>query len=251
MSSINFQVPVIAHRGASRYAPENTLSAFFKAKQLGAQWVEFDVMLSACGEAVVIHDETLNRTTNGNGIVGDYPYSYLRTLDAGAWFNAKFSGEKIPTFKDVILCLQEHQLAANVEIKPLPGQEEQTAKKVLADIRDYWTVDMMPPLLSSFSVPSLRTVRQNSPDALIGLLIDEWFGGWEEVCDQLQCVSVHLNQRILDENVVRHIKAMNRFVLSYTVNDPHRAKELFGWGVDAVFSDDLVAVLAALGRSSF
>jgi glycerophosphoryl diester phosphodiesterase len=249
MPSINFQVPVIAHRGASRYAPENTLSAFSKAKQLGAQWVEFDVMLSLDGESIVIHDETLERTTNGRGMVGDYSYPDLKRLDAGSWFDLQFSDEKIPTFKEVILCLQANQLAANVEIKPLPGQDEQTATKVLADIRDHWTVDMMPPLISSFSVLALRTVRQLSPDALIGLLVDEWFEGWEAICDELQCVSVHVNQQILNADNVYRIKSQNRFVLSYTVNDPNRAKTLFAFGVDAVFSDDLVVVLSALSHA--
>lgn len=245
MPSIDFQVPVIAHRGASRYAPENTLAAFRKAKALGAQWVEFDVMLTACGEAVVIHDETLERTTNGKGNVCDYDYNALKTLDAGSWFDPAFSHEKIPTFKEVMDCLRAEQLAANVEIKPLVGWEEATTKKVLADIKAYWTVDMMPPLISSFSIPTLQWVRQLLPDALIGLLIDEWFVGWEAVCQQLQCVSVNLNQAIVNPDKVHEIHAMNRSVLCYTVNDPLRANTLMAWGVDAVFSDDL-GILAEL-----
>ena len=246
MPSINFDVPVIAHRGASHYAPENTLAAFYKAKELGAQWVEFDVMLSQDGQAIVFHDDTLERTTNGEGRVCDHPFSYLHSLDAGAWFDPKFSGEKIPLFRDVIRCLHEHQLCANVEIKPAPGFEEETAIKVLSEIKEYWPADLMPPLISSFSVPVLRTVRRLSPDAYIGLLVDDWFVGWEEICDQLQCIAVDVNHKIIDSALVRQIKSMSRFLLCYTVNDPQRAQQLISWGVDAVFSDDLVSVLGAL-----
>jgi len=110
--------PVIAHRGGSAYAPENTLSAFTKAAQLGMQWVEFDVMLAACGTPIVFHDDLLDRTTNATGEVGVHAYTYLQTLDAGAWFNSKFSGERIPTLAQVLQFLKDVKLCANVEIKP-------------------------------------------------------------------------------------------------------------------------------------
>src|SRR5438445_1086012 len=126
MQSINsYMSRLIAHRGASALAPENTLAAFRKAGEIGAKWVEFDVMLAADGEAVVIHDDTLDRTTNAKGNVCDYPYSYLQTLDAGSWFNPQFSHEKIPTLAEVIGVLRHCKLAANIEIKPSVGKEEE------------------------------------------------------------------------------------------------------------------------------
>src|SRR5438552_7543288 len=97
INPVSYLSSIIAHRGASALAPENTLAAFHKAKEIGAKWVEFDCMLASCGEVVVIHDETLDRTTNGLGRVIDYPYSYLKTLNAGSWFNPIFADEKIPT----------------------------------------------------------------------------------------------------------------------------------------------------------
>lgn len=246
MSSINFQVPVIAHRGASRYAPENTLSAFRLAKTLNAQWVEFDVMLSADGVAVVIHDETVDRTTNGTGRVRDLTCQQLQALDAGSWFEAGYAGERIPTLKEVILCLQELQLSANIEIKATVGEEEATVLKVLSDIKAYWAENSMPPLISSFSVPILRMVRQHAPQAQLGLLVDEWFQDWETVCHELQCVSVDVNHEIVTPDIVSHIKTVSELLLCYTVNSPEQAKELLSWGVDAVFSDDLVHVLPAI-----
>ncbi len=245
-SSISFVPPVIAHRGASNLAPENTLSAFVKAAATGAKWVEFDVMLAACGEAVVIHDETLERTTNGTGNVSDHPYSYLRTLDAGSWFHPRFANERIPTFKEVIAVIEAHGLNANVEIKALPGLEDQTVRKVLSDIENYWPKDATPPLISSFSMEALKLVRAYSPPALIAILIHEWFEAWYDYTEALSCVSLDINHEILDADKVKLIKATDRFLLCYTVNNPQRALELFSWGVDAVFTDQVNVIMKAL-----
>jgi glycerophosphoryl diester phosphodiesterase len=245
-SSISFDPPVIAHRGANTLAPENTLAAFVKAKESGAKWVEFDVMLAASGEAVVIHDETLERTTNGRGFVHDYPYSYLQTLDAGSWFHPSFKGERIPTFKEVIDVIREQGLRANVEIKALPGMEEEEVKKIVGDIEKYWTKDMAPPLISSFSMQTLKLVRQYSPDSLLAILIHEWFDGWDVLAEELQCVSYNLNHEILDAEKARVIKNTGKFLLTYTVNDVARALELFSWGVDAVFSDNVKEIIESL-----
>jgi glycerophosphoryl diester phosphodiesterase len=239
MQSIKFQPPVIAHRGASKFAPENTLPAFLKAKALGARWVEFDVMLAACGEAVVIHDETLDRTTNGKGNVCDHPYSYIKTLDAGSWFDAVFAGAHVPSFAEVIRLLHQQGLSANVEIKAVEGQEEKTVQKILHEIERHWAADQAPPLISSFSETILRMVRQHAPNALLAFLMDEWMADWRVICDALHCVSVNVNHLILNAERVSEIKATNRYLLSYTVNESQRAQTLFSYGVDAVFSDDV------------
>lgn len=244
MPFINFKPPFIAHRGAKNIAPENTLAAFMKAKDLGATWVEFDCMLTACGEAVVIHDETLERTTNGTGFVIDHPYSYLKTLDAGSWFSDAYAGECVPTLQAVLLTLKTLGLSANIEIKGMPGYEEQTAKKVLSDIAACWDASLEPPLISSFSMPILQCVRQYAPDVCLGLLLETWFPGWELVCDELECVSVGFDQIVADPDKIQFVKAHNRFALSYTVNERARAEHLFQWGVDAVFTDNLQMMLS-------
>jgi len=246
MSSLKFVPPVIAHRGANNMAPENTLAAFSRAKEQGANWVEFDVMLSADGEAVVIHDETLERTTSGAGLVSDHPYSYLKTLDAGSWFANEFSEERIPTFKEVIEVIRRDKLSANVEIKSQPGHEEQAVKKILNDIAAYWRGDMQPPLISSFSMEILRYVRQYSKDALIGILVDDWFDGWATLAEEYKCAAVDLNHKILTRESAKAIKDMGKTILCYTVNDPKRALELYSWGVDAVFTDNVNLILSAL-----
>ncbi|HSW68814.1 MAG TPA: glycerophosphodiester phosphodiesterase [Gammaproteobacteria bacterium] len=228
---------IIAHRGASVLAPENTLSAFRTAYEIGAKWVEFDVMLAACGEVVVIHDETLDRTTNGSGKVCDYPYSYLKTLDAGSWFNPAFSGEKIPTLAEVAKLLREYNLIANIEIKPFLGKEDETVKNVLNVINECWQPSNHPPLISSFSRKVLECVRQYSSTHYLALLMDEWELDWERYCNELNCIAVDVNHRILNQARVAEVKSTGRFLLSYTVDLPERAENLFDWGVDAVFSN--------------
>jgi len=246
MSSIKItiQPPVIAHRGASYIAPENTLASFRKAKEQGATWVEFDVMLSADNEIVVIHDETLDRTTNGKGLVIDYPYSYLKTLDAGSWFDSAFSNQHIPTLIEVIHLLNELNLSANVEIKAQIGKEELTVKKVLDILDVYWN-NKNQVLISSFSLVILNLVRQYSKERALGFLMDEWDDQWEAVCDRLNCITVNVNNGILNPENVALIKKSQRLLLAYTVNDSVRAKELFSWGVDGVFSD-VVKLLPAM-----
>ncbi|MEO8400250.1 MAG: glycerophosphoryl diester phosphodiesterase [Gammaproteobacteria bacterium] len=238
-----FFPPIIAHRGASALAPENTLAAFRKAREIGAKWVEFDVMLAACGEAVVIHDETLERTTNGFGQVCDYPASYLQTLDAGSWFAPQFKNEKIPTLAEVIDFLCQEQLAANIEIKPSIGREEETVKKVLELIEQCWKHDILPPIISSFSTKVLYQVRQYSLTSLLAFLMHEWREDWQAECDALNCMSVDVNQMILNPYNVKEIKDTGRLLLAYTVDDVMRARELWSWGVDAVFTNCPPAML--------
>lgn len=231
-----FNPPVIAHRGASGYAPENTFLAFVKAVELGIKWVEFDVMPAACGEPIIFHDDELVRTTGHQGSVVDYPYSYLQTLDAGSWFHSRFSGERIPTLQDMLVYLHEVRMNANIEIKTQPEHEEQLVLRILEVMAPYWKSGQTY-LFSSFSISALKLLRQHAPTCLIGLLLDTWRDDWRQVADELQCVSINVNADIMTPDRVQAIKATNRAVLCYTVNSMERAEALFHWGVDAVFSD--------------
>lgn len=228
---------VIAHRGASAYAPENTLAAFVKAAELGATWVEFDVMLAACGQAIIFHDETLERTTDGEGEVRDFTYAELKKLDAGGWFSPEFAGQKIPSLSELFDCLASHGLGANIEIKALPGQEEETAERVVTMIQNSWPSQCPKPLVSSFSEKSLRTARHCDPDLALGLLLEHWEADWQKLADDLQCHTVHLDAEIVTEKRVQSIAQSGRAILSYTVNEPKQAREFFAMGVDAVFTD--------------
>jgi glycerophosphoryl diester phosphodiesterase len=231
---LHINPPIIAHRGASLYAPENTIAAFRKAKALGMNWVEFDVMLTSDHEVVVIHDDLLDRTTSGKGHVYDFPYEYIKTLDAGSWFNPKFHAERVSTLKDIMTVLNELNLFANIEIKAQLGQEELIVTKVLELIKNHL---ISPPLISSFSYPILECVRKKSPGSWVGMLMHKWKDDWEMKADQLQCQAVDVNYEILTPERVSAIKQTGRTLLAYTVNDAAIFQKLLSWGVDAVFSD--------------
>lgn len=242
-NSLHFDPPVIGHRGACAYAPENTMASFLKAAQLKLKWIEFDVMDSSDGVPVIFHDDYLDRTTNGKGLVNQYSFAYLQTLDAGKYFDPAFSCERIPSLLTVIEFLQDAKMSANIEIKTLPGHEEKLIQRVMKEMQPYMKAGNQQYLFSSFFPDALYALRKYSPDCQIGVLLHAWLNGWKDVCHELNCVSVHVNEAIMTETHAREIKEMGKSLLCYTVNDPGRAKELFSWGVDAVFSDapDLIA----------
>lgn len=244
---LDFKPKVIGHRGASGYAPENTMSAFIKAAQMGIKWIEFDVMLAGTGEAVVIHDDDLSRTTDGEGLVQDKPLGYLRMLDAGSWFAPQFAGERIPLFTEVLEFLYNTNISANIELKAQPGKEDQLVKRILWEIgqTEFFKPESKKLLFSSFSIDILRALRARNQDCNIALLIHQWFDGWQDFAEQLNCISVNIYSRIFNEVACQEIKEMNKYLLTYTVNDSRRAKDLIKQGCDAVFSDfpDVIALL--------
>lgn len=238
LCALKFEQGAIAHRGANQKAPENTLAAFRKAQELGMQWVEFDVMLSNDNVPVVIHDDTLERTTNGHGYIDEYSYDELKKLDAGSWFSAAFAGERIPSLYEVIAFLSEKAMSANIEIKALHGDDERNVIRSLAVIQKLGKSPDDPMFMfSSFSLDSLRCLRDLAPKAKRGFLLHEWRDDWLDVCRELGCISMNVNHEIMTPVWAAQIKAQGLTLLCYTVNTLERANELRSWGVDAVFSD--------------
>jgi glycerophosphoryl diester phosphodiesterase len=228
---------IIGHRGASAYAPENTMASFNKALEMGCRFIEFDVMCSADGEPFIFHDDTLKRTTNGRGELGQVKSSYLQTLDAGAWYARAFKGERIPHFKEILEWLVASEVQANIEIKPCPGAEQQTTVTVLSYLNRYWPEGKALPLISSFSWDALVLCHNLAPEQPLGLLIHVWEEDWLDKAKQLGCISIHFNRKILTADRVKAVKDAGYLVYAYTVNRKRQAKKLFTWGVDAVFSD--------------
>ncbi|AOJ64258.1 glycerophosphoryl diester phosphodiesterase [Burkholderia ubonensis] len=229
---------VVAHRGGGTLAPENTLAALEEGARRGHAMVEFDAKLSADDITFLLHDDTVDRTSDGHGPAARMRYAELAALDAGAWFDARFAGERMPTFEAAAARCVALGLAANVEIKPCPGRERETGQCVAADAAAYWRDAAVPPLLSSFSFDALQQARETAPELPRGMLYeavpDDWYA---QVVDALGCVSLHADHTRLDEPLVRAIKAAGLRILVYTVNDPERARELVRWGVDAVCTD--------------
>lgn len=246
MVLLTINPPVIAHRGASREAPENTLLAFQKAKEHGARWLEFDVMLTACGRVVVFHDESLERTTNGSGKVNESTYDYIKTLDAGSWFDRRYHQARVPLLEEVLFFLEAAALMANIELKFFGGEERLLVAAVLKVIADCWPKKNPPLLFSSFSLEVLHELRRQAPNALLGLLMDDFLPDWQKQALALNCASIHINQQVMSVGTVQKLKMLNKPLFCYTVNDSSRAGELFSWGVDAVFSDQPGSLLQGL-----
>ncbi|MCA8317706.1 glycerophosphodiester phosphodiesterase [Burkholderia multivorans] len=229
---------VVAHRGGGTLAPENTLAALDEGARRGHRMVEFDAKLSADDVTFLLHDDTVERTSNGRGAAAGMRYAALASLDAGAWRDARFAGERMPTLEAAAARCIALGLAANVEIKPCPGRERDTGRRVAADAAAYWRGAAVPPLLSSFSFEALREARETAPELPRGMLYETVPPDWHaQVVDALGCVSLHADHTRLDETQVRAIKAAGLRILVYTVNDLARARELVRWGADAVCTD--------------
>jgi glycerophosphoryl diester phosphodiesterase len=227
----------VGHRGGGTLAPENTLAGIRKAAAVGLAAVEFDVMLSADNVPVLIHDETLERTTDGRGAVAATPYARLAELDAGVWFGREFQGEPLPSFEQAGKLCVELGLWANVEIKPALGFERETGAIVAKLVQTLWRGVSPAPLLSSFHPASLDAARESTPGLPRGFLAERIGPGWAETPGALGCVSLHCNCEYLTQAQADEIRAAGYWLLCYTVNDPGSARRLFSWGVDAIFTD--------------
>lgn len=230
---------VVAHRGGGGLAPENTLAGLRLARNLGFRGVEFDVKLSRDGVPVLIHDETLERTTAGSGRVRDWAAAELMALDAGSWFGNEFAGEGIPAYAAAAATCREYGLWANIEIKPCPGREAETGQAVARMTKLLWAGADPPPVLSSFSVEALRAAHAEAPDVPRGLLVEAMPVDWKRTLDRLECVSLHAAWRHLSPERVKEIQSAGFGVLMYTVNDSEIALDLLSWGVDALVTDQL------------
>src|SRR5262245_41566675 len=233
----NLQLPrLIGHRGAAALAPENTLAGFEAAARSGAGWVEFDAKLTRDGVVVLIHDDTLERTTNGSGLVAAADYAALRTLDAGGWFGPQWRGAAVPRLDEALHRLAELNLSPNIELKPSPGQGPATARAVIEVIRQVWPRHR-PVLLSSFDAASLREAMSVAPELPRGCLICGRLPRARRLGAALACVSVHVADEFVTAAWARAIKRAGYGLAVYTVNDPARAARLRGWGVDCLFTD--------------
>ncbi|MDT3610415.1 glycerophosphodiester phosphodiesterase [Cronobacter sakazakii] len=228
--------PIVAHRGGGRLAPENTLAAIETGARLGHAMIEFDVKLTKDGQIFLLHDDTLERTSNGWGVAGELNWDELLKVDAGSWFSGAFKGEKLALLSDVAQRCREHRMMANIEIKPTTGTDADTGRVVALAARALWR-DMTAPLLSSFSIEALEAAQQAAPELPRGLLLDEWRDDWQTLTTRLGCVSIHLNHKLLDQARVMQLKDAGLRILVYTVNSPRRALELLVWGVDCICTD--------------
>lgn len=238
--------PVLAHRCGGLLAPENTLAGLAAAAGAGCGGVEFDVMLSGSGSPVLIHDETLERTTDGHGRVARTRDENLRALDAGRWFDARFAGEWVPMLEEAAARCISLGLSVNLEIKPATGQDDETARVVVRRVGELWASAAVPPLLSSFSELALEVAAELAAHLPRGLLVGRIPPDWLQRCRRVGAAALHADARYLDQPTVIEVHEAGLWVATYTVNDPGRAQTLFDWGVDCVITDRPDVVRASL-----
>jgi glycerophosphoryl diester phosphodiesterase len=232
---------IVAHRGGGALAPENTLAAFEVGAQYGVKMAELDAKLSADDVVFLLHDDTVDRTSNGHGSAAKLPYHSIAGLDAGSWFGPRFAGERMPTLAEVAKSVERLGMDANIEIKPSPGRERRTGEHVAREAAACWR-GRTPPLLSSFSDEALASARAAAPHLPRGLLLDRIMPDWRERAERLACLSIHVEHHALDSAVVRAIKAAGFCLMAYTVNDLARAQRLAWWGVDAICTDRIDSI---------
>lgn len=226
----------IAHRGANTFAPENTIAAFRKAVEIGADGIEFDIQLSKDNIPVVIHDEKLERTTNGNGLVKDYTLSELKGLDAGSWFSPEFSGAAIPTLEEVFEEFAESKLLFNIELKSGIIIYPELEDKVLETISRFKLKNRV--VISSFNHYSLITCQEIDPEIKTGILyIAGLYEPWN-YAKSLGCYSAHpLFYHLQHPEIVSGFKEHRIPVYTWTVNEPLYMELMVAGGVSAIITD--------------
>ncbi|HEX6708135.1 MAG TPA: glycerophosphodiester phosphodiesterase [Albitalea sp.] len=227
----------IAHRGAGKLAPENTLAAFRVGAGHGYRAFECDVKLSADGVPFLLHDATLDRTTSQRGTASQRPWAELSRIDAGAWHSRAYAGETLPSLEAVAAFCLCNGFALNIEIKPTPGEEAATGRVVAQAAARWWHGAPVMPLLSSFHPDALAAAQSAEPSLPRALLLDSWRSGWFEEAQALGCVATVASYGILDRAAMARIQAAGMRVLAYTVNDPAPAHWLCDSGIDGLITD--------------
>lgn len=217
---------VVGHRGAAGDSPENTLAGLREAARQGALWAEVDAKLTADGVPILLHDDTLERTTGGRGRVARLTLAELRGIDAGM-------GETIPTLAEAVSLAAELGLGMNVELKPCRGREAETGRRVAELLAE----SAIPLTLSSFGEEALVAAREAAPGLPRALLVRRIPADWRQRLERVGAEALHCGRRGLKRRQVREVTAAGIPLRCYTVNDPEEARKLFAWGVEAVFTD--------------
>lgn len=234
---------LIAHRGAGKYAPENTLASVRLGAQHGFLMMEYDVKLSRDGVAILLHDDTVDRTSDGTGAAADKTFADLGAIDFGAWHSRDYAGEPIPTLHSIAAYTLANGIRSNIEIKPHTGLEAETGKEIARLARQLWAGADLPPLLSSFSEAALEAARIAAPELPRALLIaKEIPPDWRARVQRLDCIGLNLNHRYTTRPLVADIIDAGYTLAIWTVNDTRRAQELLDWGCNAIVTDEIMSI---------
>jgi glycerophosphoryl diester phosphodiesterase len=228
---------VIGHRGCAAHAPENTLAGLREAAARGVTWVEIDVCLLGDGTPVIIHDATVDRTTNGRGALADLDWARVAQLDAGSWFSAKFAGERVPRLDQALAEVGALGVGLNLELKT---HAKEGARLVGAAVPMLQAAGLPHAklLVSSFDHTALAAFRAAAPDRAIAVLYRDIPLRWQLTASALKAVAINASYRHATEAAVRSVKAAGLDVYLYTPRVPGEVAPMWAWGVDGVFADD-------------
>jgi Glycerophosphoryl diester phosphodiesterase len=229
---------VQGHRGASAIAPENTLAAFRAAAEMGAQWVELDVALSADGILLVIHDATVDRTSSGTGSLGDLTAAEATSLDAGSWFNPDFAGENIPTLTQTLDLLGELGVGANIEIKQ--HEHHRSLDQLIEAVRDVVVGRQgnAPIMISSFDIDALRATHKLMPELELAMLWEVVPADWLAQLASIPATTIHLDFKALSIGLLEETSGRGIKVRAWTCNAPHQLLSFWDAGLTGVITDD-------------
>jgi glycerophosphoryl diester phosphodiesterase len=223
----------IAHRGASGYAPENTLAAFRRALALGAGFIETDLQLSRDARFVAIHDATVNRTTNGQGAVHDLTLAELRRLDAGSWFGSEFAGERIPTIEEILEFAKKHDVVFYLELKPSGSWGGEHA--LISALRE--SAEIARTVVISFDPLILAAVRKIEPTLMTGLLFEGQISDPLDKAIEIGARQVAVRGDLVTPRLLKEARGRDLQVVCWTVNHPGHMRLLVEAGVDGIMSD--------------
>ncbi|WP_420591038.1 glycerophosphodiester phosphodiesterase family protein [Bacterioplanoides sp.] len=227
--------PVIAHRGASGEAPENTAASIGLAAQQGAHWIEVDATISADGIAVIFHDSELQRCSDGSGHLTQSKLSELKKLDCGSWFAPEFKNERILTLTELLTLCNQLNLNLNLEVKPTIGRETETVWAIKTALQQVPFDHQL--LFSSFNHHALKACHEHLPEVPRALNVDAIPYNWQERLEEYDAVGLHFCADFFDEKLVKQLSDHNVPMACFTVNCPEQAEKLWRAGVLSVFSD--------------
>lgn len=239
-----FPSPIVyGHRGASKYAPENTIAAFDIALKQGAKAFELDTMLTRDNVPVVIHDHDLERTTNGKGEVGDCTLEEIRNLDAGSYFSREFRGERIPTLKEV-LSRYKKEILVNIELKNFHSPSDHLTRIVLEMVESMGLIDNI--IFSSFLPKNLRILKSINPQAKTALLCLPGIRGIlfrSEIFRRISPDFIHPFHGDASRSFIKREQQKKRRVNVWTVDDEMIGKQMVKNGVDGIITNDPIKML--------
>jgi glycerophosphoryl diester phosphodiesterase len=246
----SIELLVIAHRGASGHAPENTLAAFRKAVALGATFIETDLQLSRDARFVAIHDATLNRTTNGQGAVHEMTLAEIRKLDAGSWFGSEFAGERVPTLEELLQFSKKHDVVLYLELKPAGSWGGEHA--LIGALRQSGEIPRA--VVISFDPSVVASLRKIEPMVMTGLLFDGQIENPVEKAVSIGARQLAVRGDLVTPALLTEARKNDLQVVCWTVNHPAHMRMLMAAGVDGIMSDypdRLVATMKkAVGSSA-